>query len=198
MPDQTGSVLRKVKVLGFPTPHQLFLYEAALGFYWVGYGGMGTSLDTLVQPDDADAIPRLLASGLLVRTNSRFRLSDGQRAWRLVLAVDLTAELGVLPPHEAPDTHSMFLQKWRSRQLKSADFRGLVLLDLSRNPYETSVYNWMYYGGMGECYYVAVDPDDVPAIEALLANGTLQKGETWRHPLVDNNEEVATPLNLAP
>jgi hypothetical protein len=38
----------------------------------------------------------------------------------------------------------------------------------------------------------------VPAIEALLANGTLQKGETWRRPLVDNNEEVATPLNLAP
>ena len=197
MSDQTGSVLRKVKVLGFSTPHQLLLYESATGLYWVGYGGMGTTLDTLVQPDDADAITRLLASGLMTRTNSRFRLSNGDWAWRVVLTVDLTPELGVLPATEAPDTHTMFLQKWRSRQLKSADFRGLVMLDLSRNPHEKSVYNWVYYGGMGECYYVAVDPADVPAIEALLANGTLKKGETSRRPLVDNGEEVATPIDFA-
>ena len=191
-----GDVLRKVRSLGFATPHQLFLYESAIGFHWVGYGGMGTSVDSLASPEDTDAILNLLTSGVLVRLEASTFLADGLTAYKVVMKVDLTD--GDVLRAEMPDhgPFQAFLKKWQSRSRKSHDFRGLVEQDLSRNPYQKQPYTWVWYEGMGNVGYRDVEPEDVPVIEEMIRQGLLVRGKTYEREMINNGLERVTELTL--
>ncbi|MBI1362428.1 MAG: hypothetical protein GC134_00395 [Proteobacteria bacterium] len=191
-----ADILRKVKNLGFPTPYQLFLYESAIGFHWVGYGGMGTSIDRLASPDETEAALSLLGSGIFVRLDASTLLNDGLRAYRIILKVDISPAdtLRTEMPNHGPFQN--FLKKWQSRQRASSDFRGLVHQDLSRNPYQKQPYTWVYYAGMGEVRYEDVAAEDVTVIEQMIAAGLIVRGKTYERELINNGMERVTDLTL--
>jgi hypothetical protein len=191
-----AKVIRNVKALGFATPYQLSLYESAIGYHWLAYGGMGTTIDLLANPDETDAIVALLKSGLLVRLDDATLLNDGTTAYRIILKVDMqpTDTLRKTMPNHGP--YQSFIRKWRTRGTKSTDFRGLVEHDLSRNSYQKQRFTWVYYAGMGEVRYEDVTDDDVTLIDQMLALGLLRRGNTYERPLTDGGLERVTDLHL--
>lgn len=175
MLDKTASVIRKVKDLGMSTPLQLYLAETPEGLiHWVGYGGMGTNIDTPVHPDEMDVILYLIEQKMLVRTNDIIILGN-KPAYRIILHVDIKEDTTLMPDNKTPSAEQSFIQKYLVRkQYKPNTFLGLVKVEDENG--ELQQYAWEYGSEWLDSTLKKVQITNVPIIEDMIKTGTLELG----------------------
>lgn len=105
-------------------------------------------------------------------------------------AGELYRKQKALPPAGTPVNAQAFMAEYMRRKAANGDFRGLGVHDLSNNPFEKHEYVWVYYAGMGEVRYEAVEAAFIPVMKDMLANGTLKQGKFHHRPMVNGHEEV--------
>jgi hypothetical protein len=179
MIDKTSEVLQKVKCLGFTSLHQLYLAENKTGFYWVSNGAMGTQTYKPVEPIEMDAILNLLAKNILVRISSSTVINN-KHAYYVILKIDLTEEIDLLPADKIPDETQSFMQKYNLRK-NSTRRRLLGLVEVANDPSISTKYAWNYYAGMGDSMLTEVDKSDIKIIDEMLKHGLLTKGTPYKY-----------------